>query len=164
LVVVGRDWAANRAAVWTSDDGTSWVQQTIPTSCAVSDLHFVAYGPSGFVATGPCQMDGDVALRAGVWLSADGVTWTEAKHPDLALLGYATSVVGGPDGYLLAGWTREDEPADGSSADAIWSSPDGATWRFATLQDLGRSNLELVPNGDRHLLLALDTLTAWSSP
>ncbi len=162
MVVVGRDWEANRATAWTSNDGTAWNQQIIPTSCAASSLAVVAHGPSGFVAVGPCQMGPSAVLRAGVWISADGVTWGEVKDPDLALLGYATSVAGGPDGYLIAGWTVEQEPADGSSADTVWTSPDGVTWRFKTLRDPGRSNLKFVPTGDRQLLFELDTLTAWS--
>jgi hypothetical protein len=162
VVVVGRDWEANRATAWTSNDGTAWNQQIIPTSCAASSLAVVAHGPSGFVAAGPCQMGPDAALRAGVWISADGVTWSEVKDTDLALLGYAASIAGGPDGFLIAGWTVEQETADRSSADTVWSSPDGVTWRFETLRDPGRSNLRFVPAGDRQLLFELDNLTAWS--
>jgi hypothetical protein len=86
------------------------------------ELDFVletASGPGGFVATG-------VPAEQGVWLSADGVSWSQSSLPasDGA---FVESILSTTDGWLIVGGNDEARLAWWSEDGRVWSQVDWPT-------------------------------------
>jgi TIR domain len=143
LVAVGYEDQGEGAdgAVWTSDDGESWRQPTVPSmsgdgeqvvgGIAERDGMLVAVGSDG---------EGD-ARDAAAWTSTDGVEWAPADDPDAALAVAGDQAMrrvaaAGPGfvavGYdvgdaavwtFIAGvWRQEQHPSFGGAGDQqMWS-------------------------------------------
>jgi len=125
FVAVGSDWVDPEGAVavaWTSADGLSWQEHEIgvpgPTSAlSTPALSSVAAGASDLVAVG----------RVGIWRSADGIAWEQARAP-YELDGTPLYVAAGPGGFVAVGRGLGD-PCQGRA----WTSADGKTWQARTL-------------------------------
>ena len=116
--------------VWalTSTDGTDWTETLVaqmsrgsgsPDTVGASAATF---GSGGFVIVGQV-IDGEVPSPIA-WVSADGVTWTEATMKALPVPAGDTglrSVVAFEGGYLAAGYRLEEFPS-------FWTSVDGSSW------------------------------------
>lgn len=114
------------AAVWTSEDGTSW--ERVPHNVAVFGdgilMRDVVVGGPGLVAVG--QAGG--GFRAGAVLtSADGLTWERVPHDEAIFEGEDWAwmhavAVGGPGLVAVGGAGSGERDA------AAWTSEDGLTW------------------------------------
>jgi hypothetical protein len=147
-VAVGRDGndGALNAAVWTSSNGIDWTR--VPDDDAVfggsgSQAMFgVAASESGLVAVGYDASGGDA--DAAVWTSSDGTSWTRVAH-DESVFGGADdqdmlSITAGGPGFVAVG----DDYASGESDGAVWTSPDGVTWKRVTGAALGGVDTQII--------------------
>jgi hypothetical protein len=128
IVAIGRIGDAN--ASWFSTDGLTWTPSadTFPVPSLGTDTVFiqdVVARRDGWLAIGRrdagCELDcGSDPIRAYIWTSSDGRTWTrEADQASLKAAGMAAVVAVG-DGFVAAGVA--------SSHAAVWTSNDGTTW------------------------------------
>lgn len=143
LVAVGRDgggpaWdnpvspPGQDAAVWTSVDGLTWTRVAHDETVFGGEggqspaMVSVTAGGPGLVAVGYSFPS---SVRAAVWTSVDGLTWSLVTHANEAEMSgtMADVTVGGP-GLLAVG--------SGSNGAAVWTSPDGLTWSLAANGDI----------------------------
>jgi hypothetical protein len=122
FVAVGQDTGSD-PGVWTSDDGTTWTQQTVP-------------------AQGEAEIKGVTTSRTGkmvawtdgsYWTSSDGVTWTAAgstpNTPDNIAVTESTDANGAEVWLMLTGTAYEV------------STDDGATWTPLSTGALGDNDI-----------------------
>jgi hypothetical protein len=115
---------------WTSVDGLTWTAGTKPfpvpdtSTTYVTETDIVATD-NGWLAVGRedpnCALDCNLApVRAIVWTSLDGLTWTRVA--DQASLSHAamTAVTRGGPGYVAVGQAGKHG--------AVWTSTDGKLW------------------------------------
>jgi hypothetical protein len=131
-----------------SVDGTTWASASGPVAGWVQDL--IATPKGGALAVGwmdgPLAADGGPTSDAMAWHSTNGLVWTGptkmARGAGANSVGAGASavVVGGP-GYLAVG-SDDQQPA-------LWSSPDGRTWRQEVIGTLegALGGLFVVPGG-----------------
>jgi hypothetical protein len=115
------------AAVWTSTDGIVWSR--VPHDEAVFGgegnqwMGSVIVGGPGLLAFGEEVFGEDEGggVRAAVWTSVDGLSWSRVSQDETLYPGV------GPDGVVAGGpgFVTIDE-ADGGSA--VWTSSDGFAW------------------------------------
>ncbi len=115
-----------RAAVWTSVDGTSWAR--VPHDPAVFSaaprvtMRMVVAGGPGLVAVGTEEYpERDGGNQTVVWTSVDGQTWTRVPEQQHGLDGWISRVVT-IGGELIAVGLDSREGA------GMWTSVDGVTW------------------------------------
>lgn len=159
VIAVGSDRTAGYgdAAVWRSDDGSSWVrvpnQDEVFGAFGDEAMWGVALGGPGVVAVGWAWYSME-QYRAAVWTSPDGVTWTQV--PDGPMLrgsvpkaAFMHAVASSDAGFVAVG----NESSLGLESDpAVWTSPDGVIWtRFADpggkLADPGAQGMAAVVIG-----------------
>ena len=127
-----------QAAIWWSDDATTWHAATLPAGygnggCCISD---VAAGGPGFVAVGGGKP---------LW-STDGETWSEATANGLSASSSLITVGASATGLIALGYDDSDKSIAFESADGkVWSGD------AATAQLLGTSDV-LFANGGGNLL------------
>ncbi|HLY15383.1 MAG TPA: hypothetical protein VKR24_13630 [Candidatus Limnocylindrales bacterium] len=173
LVAVGQTGATDTpgpAVIWTSTDGLHWTRVPDGPVFEGGRLRAVASVPSiGFVAVGE-DLKGDTAI---VWVSKDGRTWNRApSDPSFGRVGIQVrmyAVTAGPAGAVAAG-TLDAGVQYGEVA--IWTSPDGLTWKRVAdgpefldneVNAAARWNDTVVAVGDRGAPDAYQA-TAWLSP
>lgn len=104
----------NAAMAWSSTNGTTWTQRSLPT---IGQWYDVVWGGSLFVAVAyvPSTIESN---PPSVMTSSDGVTWTTQSSPSLPLqaVTYASTPM-----YVAVGWTG-----------AVLTSPNGVTWTQQT--------------------------------
>jgi hypothetical protein len=111
-----------------------------------------ASGPGGFVATG-------VPAEQGVWLSADGVSWSQSSLPasDEA---FVESILSTTDGWLIVGGTNETRLAWWSEDGRVWSQVDWPTAFEDSIQTI-------ISSGEYFFVLSNDVFdegtTLWRS-
>jgi hypothetical protein len=124
-----------------SADGTTWTSASGPVAGWVQDL--IATPDRGALAMGwmdgPPAADGGPTFDAMAWHTADGLTWLGPTK--IATGAEAMSVVVGGPGYLAVG-SKDQGPA-------LWSSPDGLTWRQEAIGTLegALARIFVVPGG-----------------
>ncbi|MDP9342497.1 MAG: serine/threonine protein kinase [Actinomycetota bacterium] len=125
VLAVGYDGPADNldAAVWTSVNGRTWSQGSVPSEPGNQGIAAVAPGGPGYVAVG--STDSATGTDAAVWSSRDGSTWTEFHSQVFGGSGDQAMrrVVVAPPGLVAVG-------SDGSGGDldaAVWLF-DGQTW------------------------------------
>ncbi|HEX7171212.1 MAG TPA: sialidase family protein [Candidatus Limnocylindria bacterium] len=124
LVGVGRgdtiDIEAEQAAVYLSEDGTSWRKVETAEQLIGQMIDVVATEDGLFAVGGVPGAD-----SAGIWHSTDAETWTRVGG-DLEQAFLWSIAEGGP-GLVAVGWRRNPEPDL-----AVWTSADaGQTWDLA---------------------------------
>jgi hypothetical protein len=116
------------AAVWTSKDGTAWVQVQDPKALGGPKdqvMNRVAAGGPGFVAVG--FDTSQKTSEAAVWTSTDGTSWLRVTASQDALAGgqlKMRDVTAGGPGLVAVGFSG----TAGDSDAAVWTSKDGTTW------------------------------------
>ena len=127
LVAVGYDDRAVTAGAWLSTDPRRWGRIAAFPATDGSQAVAVADGPAGVVAVG---VSGD---HAAAWSSTDGRSWSAAADdPDLHAPTQLrmTGVASSPAGYVAVGYLGG---LAGPIEARFWWSPDGRSWRLATL-------------------------------
>ena len=132
-VGVAEDVGAVFGQIWTSSDGIEW--ERVEPADRFEGIGFldVAAGPGGFVAVGDQMAEpsqGEVP-RIVLFRSADGRHWERVPDVAGASGGFATSIGGGPDGYIATGF-RDPEPGP-----IVLVSADGNAWRSLAPDELG---------------------------
>lgn len=132
-VAVGRESidGVDRAAAWTSEDGTHWDrlgEGAFPDETTAStQMRRVVRLDDRLVAAG---LTGDDAL---VWTSEEGREWIQVTSE--ALGGPGIQAIRGltvwEGGVVAVGWNIVDGETDG----AVWTSPDGLDWVRASDPD-----------------------------
>jgi hypothetical protein len=119
--------------IWTSTDGIEWTR--VEPADRFEGIGFldVAAGPGGFVIVGDqmAEPGRGEEPRIVLFRSADGRTWERVPDVVGAAGGFATSIGGGPDGYIATGF-RDPEPGP-----IVLVSPDGVAWRAVASDELG---------------------------
>jgi len=158
LVAVGDQ--SGQMAAWTSSDGLSWTMAPDATSmhpAAGNSFHVAGVAPvsGGWMAVGqelpPC-MGGCLPLRAVVWTSPDGKTWTRVPDAPAFDAGAMEAVIQWKGTYVAVGRT-------GKYA-TVWTSSNGTTWSKApdstafhaptgTDQEIGAGMAGIAAGSDR---------------
>jgi hypothetical protein len=174
LVAVGSD--DEDAAVWTSIDGFTWSQvphdETVFGGVGSQAIHDVTVGGPGLVAVGGDINDAtDLASKAAVWTSVDGITWSRVPD-DESVFGTGggstmlSVAVGGP-GLVAVG--ASPGPAN-LSVTPVWTSPDAITWTQVPDHVSGRGAMTSVTAGGPGVVAVGGfgeggwTNGAWTSP
>ena len=118
------DGTVSTTVLWFSSDGTTW--EALPDQAGIRTISLEGFGslapitagPRGFAIAGYKTIGGNSV--AGVWVSLDGRTWTEATS--LGDKGF-DQVLALPDGFLAVA----NGCCVGLRAGAF--SPDGVSWR-----------------------------------
>jgi len=150
------------AAVWVSEDGTTWTRiphdekvfggkgrQEMFDIAATDDRLVIV----GFDEEGPCCTDARGDHDIAVWTSANGIDWKKRTFGGGEML----AVAGTPEGFVGVGHR------------GVWTSADGARWERAAKSDATgvlASLLGLVhtPNGFVAVGSKSDKPAAWTSP
>ena len=123
LVGVGRgntiDIESEEAAVYLSEDGTSWRKVETAEQMTGQMIDLVATDDGLFAVGGVPGAD-----SAGIWRSTDGEAW-ERVGGDIEHAFLWSIAEGGP-GLVAVGWRRDPEPSA-----AVWTSIDGSEWTLA---------------------------------
>jgi hypothetical protein len=139
LIAVGREAleSGQGAVVWTSPDGSSWTRLPNSSDFDHGTIEAVTPGGPGYVAVGT-EINGAKAVAA-VYTSPDGVAWHQgATIPDFDLGGPGTFNDGRTHGAMTDVVTSHGivvavgsvcAPSGGSCRAAVWTSPDGMTWK-----------------------------------
>jgi hypothetical protein len=150
---------ADASAVWTSVDGESWNLVPPQADFAHSFMWSVATGGPGLVATGWYR---NPEPSVAFWTSADGGTWARSRQPPNGEAFQGRSVVDA-DGTVVA----VGELVTGGAA-AVWSSPDGISWRMvsgaATFDGASLTAVTLIPGGIMASGYKGTDAAAWTSP
>ncbi len=148
----GSEFVAVGRAIWTSRDGRSWTMTPLPSENNPSGecspqcrANAVLVTKEGIVAAGkdPTLQASPQGGKASMWLSRDGVTWSQIQ-PDLPEYSEFSEVVATSNRYVaLAGAfaIATEDPSDWSDIDAVALGGEG----FAT----GRSAIGAVVDGER---------------
>jgi hypothetical protein len=129
--------AVGDGLAWTSADGITWSQSSLPLDETYGDLRSVhasgiAVGGPGLVAVGDAFFDPpgdeDLEIHAVVWTSPDGYTWSVVSLGDEQSVGARMNgVIATETGLVAVGESLE--------GNAVWTSPDGITWFRAPLDE-----------------------------
>jgi hypothetical protein len=123
LVGVGRgntiDIETEEAAVYLSEDGTSWRKVETAEQMVGQMIDLVATDDGLYAVGGVPGAD-----SAGIWHSDDGEAW-ERVGGDIEHAFLWSITEGGP-GLVAVGWRRDPEPSA-----AVWTSTDGSEWTLA---------------------------------
>src|SRR6266581_3278276 len=135
VLAVGYDGPADDldAAVWTSVNGRTWSEGSVPSEPGNQGIAAVAPGGPGYVAVG--ASDSATGTDAAVWTSRDGSTWTRDHSQVFGGPGDQAMrrVVVAPPGLVAVG-------SDGSGGDldaAVWLF-DGHAWSIQHDASFGR--------------------------
>jgi hypothetical protein len=137
--------------LWTSTDGGTWQQESVPDAPAFSSL---TAGPNGFLAAGTSRTTGKPTL----WRSANGLAWTAQP-------------LGTPAGTLVVagdkrGFVAEDMAAPGEArtpAD-LWCSADGQAWARAAVRGGPIEPALAYQTQTRPVVATSEGFIAWGDP
>lgn len=116
----------DRALVWTSSNGTDWIEIPDAKALHTGFMQVVAHGSAGFVAVGQSVDSGD-----GIWTSPDGLAWSSPQGD--AIFAYANlTAVAMHDGVAVVLGATESE-ADGALMGHAWWSSGGSPWSAGTI-------------------------------
>jgi hypothetical protein len=129
FVAVGA--ADHQAAAWTSPDGRTWRQASLPVpmGSAATTLKYVASSGRTVVAAGTAVTTTGQRLPFAASSPDGGFTWTESVLPVPAGQASVTALAAAGGQFTAAG-------TFGTSAGhldvVVWTSADGATWKAVT--------------------------------
>jgi hypothetical protein len=129
FVAVGA--AGNQAAAWTSPDGRTWREASLPVpmGSARTTLKYVANSGRVIVAVGTAVTTAGQQLPFAASSSDGGFTWTESVLPVPAGQASVTALAAAGGQFTVAG-------TFGTSAGhldvVVWTSADGTAWKAVT--------------------------------
>ena len=126
LIAAGWD-ADYQGGLWLSSDGVTWTRSPDSAAAAVNGRSKLATFESRTVLITSVV---DETLDGGdIWVSDDsGATWSHANEPKTVVTGdsdWDGTLVGGPTGWVFAGWFYNGSNAGWFS----WWSPNGLDWQ-----------------------------------
>jgi hypothetical protein len=144
LMEEARSGPRELAAVWTSEDGSTWTRvphdEAAFATTHTQSMSAVSVGGPGLVAVGNAMREAGFGWAAAVWTSEDGVSWTRLPHEEDTFGGdgmpMMSAVTEGGPGVVAVGsshWSYFD-PEPGWFA-AAWTSTDGRLWERAPHDD-----------------------------
>jgi hypothetical protein len=111
-----------RAAIWRSKDGSTWVRLPSQPSLAHGQVYDIIATPTGALAVG-ATFDVQAEATGVVWLSVDGVTWTKIALPGGARhQSFEVTSIGAR--YVTVG----ERLGDAGVVWGTWTSADSTTW------------------------------------
>jgi hypothetical protein len=115
-------------AIWTSADGRAWASRKLPTvSSGALALDAVTSFDDGFVLVGSVLGEegcgGAAHIKAAVWFSTDGASWTRTGLPGASTDPNAALGVRRIADHLLV-----TQSLPNSAPTHAWGSTDGRTW------------------------------------
>ncbi len=132
FVAVGS--TGNQASAWTSPDGRTWSQASLPVPIGSTRtvLQHVASSGRTVVAVGTALTTTGQRLPFAASSSDGGRTWTESVLPVPASLVSVTALAAaqGPGGGFTATGTFGSAP--GHQDVVVWTSANGSSWQAAT--------------------------------
>jgi hypothetical protein len=129
FVAVGA--AGNQAAAWTSPDGRTWRQASLPVPMGAvrTTLKYVASNGRTVVAVGTAVTTTGQQVPIAASSPDGGFTWTESALPVPAGQASVTALAAAGGQFTVAG-------AFGTTAShqdvVVWTSADGAVWKAVT--------------------------------
>jgi hypothetical protein len=161
----GSGGPGDEAPVWTSTDGTSWIEAPADPIFAGAWLQSVVEGGPGLVAVGHNQ-DG---LHA--WYSADGIAWELASVPPMpagARSGgdaWSGMEVAASNGRLVAIGQVEigTGPNQYRVKTVVWTSGDGISWDEVQGVQIGSNEGEFEITTGPDGFVAMGTFGVWTS-
>ena len=122
FVIVGRSWDDHSATIFTSPDGITWTQRSVPSKEFGRGLFGVAFGNGMFVAIG-----------SKVYTSVDGVTWALkdtiiSRGGNAIAFGANTFVAVGEEGTIIQSsplGKNLSVSKEGTGSGSVVSSPQG---------------------------------------
>lgn len=141
------------ARIWTSQDGRSWDFVDDDATFGGNGwqaINAVVAGPDGYVAAGINILGRPgVDNDAAVWVSEDGVTWTQVVE-DVFLVPRVqriSALIHGPEGFVAVGYDTDERD---DRVPAVWTSPDGRGWlrvEDPAFEEPGHRWMNAVANG-----------------
>ena len=131
-----------RAAVWTSQDGSTWAE--VPKQASFAHVPMLAISPAptglGYVAVGRLShcSSSDGLTHSAAWSSKDGIGWTLTGSTS-----FGTAAVLDVDGWTAVGSDTVDDEYPGFAHPAIWRLNEPGGWRRVTAA-LGRGIATMV--------------------
>ena len=151
-----------QGAVWNSTDGLEW--EAAPSEPFLSDTHNISLQDVAFdgellVTVGGTNATAVREERAAIWISDDGIEWTEVIDEQAAFdqpsVGGAVSVVSGPRGFVAMGRERLEEGGN-PTLTVVWFSSDGKVWdRVVVSEDADIVPLEVVAGDAGYVIVGL---------
>lgn len=125
VTITGGAASGGPLTVWTSIDLIEWFEEG-PLPHSRNAAHVVlAEGPLGLIAAAYDDEDGPP--QTFMWVSADGLFWTEVAHP----VGPVTDVFVDDVGFIAVGFLNTGTGCalwEGDIQGFTWTSLDGQTW------------------------------------
>lgn len=130
------------ARSWFSADGLTWKAAPMaaalrPAKDRMLRMNAAASTPTGWVAVGEedtpcsvgCEENPRLWVRAMVWTSKDGLSWSQEPASTALARAVMTGIVPGGPGYVAVGGAP-DRPTvfDGPAHAVAWTSADGHAW------------------------------------
>ncbi len=121
-------------ALWTSGDLTTWDRITLRPE-ASGDYWSIAPMPLGASARRVVLAGDTINGKAALWASTGGKTWSSVELPASMDDARFDTMVAGPDGFAIGGFTGGHRPVSsgiydsGASVPALWRSGDGLSWQ-----------------------------------
>jgi hypothetical protein len=130
------------ARSWSSKDGLSWTAAPFtaglrPAKDRMLRMNGAVRTPTGWLAVGEedtpcsvgCEENPRLWVRAVVWTSKDGLSWSQEPASTALTHAAMTDIVPGGPGYVAVGGAP-DRPTvfDGSAHAVVWTSADGRRW------------------------------------
>ena len=137
-VLGGKDGDSNyKNDVWFSTDGRTWTQATDTAGWSARGFHTSVVFDNKFWVLGSFGgNDGDIEFENDVWLSDNGITWTQTTSSAAwSARGGHSSVVYDNKIWVLGGLDAVDDLDNDRNIEVkndVWFSADGATWTQAT--------------------------------
>jgi len=145
--IFGQQWSSANS-VLHSPDGRTWsvVAELAGNFKAGAECwvagNAITYGPQGYVIAGDCQSEEAAVAYSSMWMSEDGLAWSQVAYDEAAFgePAYITTIAADESGYVAAGWSL-GELEDHAT---VWFSGDGSSWIRTELSSQGISVIRAV--------------------
>ena len=126
--VVGGSDGTMQNDVWSSSNGTTWTQVTTSGNIFTPrQAHTLSTFNGQMILVAGADLDGDQLLRYrnDIWMSSDGINWTEANVSGNLFVERWIHGAVVHDNLL---WIVGGDDDSGNRFNDVWTSPNGMTW------------------------------------